>query len=317
MMALILAAEGSWPVWAWVVLIVLVLFAVLTLQMVAFHFLTYRSGDETRRSAAHLFSIAVGAWLLERIIGYDTYGTALINPRALADVWAIAAAIGMSYLFKSELSRRAYFLGGYFLLAGWFCRELDGNTLFILLTTQAAVFHMLTYKGSDAIRRMAAHVFSILLGLWLVNRMLDRGTTETAIVNSYAIVNFLAIAVAAGAAWISKIDWERGGYAIAAHVLFMGWLLSELSTLNEGQGYVTIAWGIYGALLLVIGLRRNHHRLRTVAVATLFAVVAKLFLVDLANIETIFRILLFMGFGGVFLALSYYFRALWKSDGGK
>ncbi|MEE8577476.1 MAG: DUF2339 domain-containing protein, partial [candidate division Zixibacteria bacterium] len=67
----------------------------------------------------------------------------------------------------------------------------------------------------------------------------------------------------------------------------------------------------------VIGLRRNHHRLRTVAVATLFAVVAKLFLVDLANIETIFRILLFMGFGGVFLALSYYFRSLWKSDRGK
>jgi len=40
--------------------------------------------------------------------------------------------------------------------------------------------------------------------------------------------------------------------------------------------------------------------------------VAKMFMVDLAELETIWRVLLFIGFGGAFLALSYYFRALWK-----
>jgi uncharacterized membrane protein len=46
----------------------------------------------------------------------------------------------------------------------------------------------------------------------------------------------------------------------------------------------------------------------------LLVVVGKLFLLDLTKLEAIWRVLLFLGFGGVFLILSYYFRALWKSD---
>ena len=41
---------------------------------------------------------------------------------------------------------------------------------------------------------------------------------------------------------------------------------------------------------------------------------AKLFLVDLAELEVLWRILLFMGFGGLFLFLSYYFQDLWKAQ---
>jgi uncharacterized membrane protein len=45
---------------------------------------------------------------------------------------------------------------------------------------------------------------------------------------------------------------------------------------------------------------------------TLLLVVGKLFVVDLAELETVWRILLFMGFGGIFLVLSYNFQHLWK-----
>ena len=37
----------------------------------------------------------------------------------------------------------------------------------------------------------------------------------------------------------------------------------------------------------------------------------KLFLVDLAVLAPVWRIMLFMGFGGLFLVLSYYFQDLW------
>jgi uncharacterized membrane protein len=39
--------------------------------------------------------------------------------------------------------------------------------------------------------------------------------------------------------------------------------------------------------------------------------VAKLVLHDLSQVEAIWRILLFLGFGGVFLAISYYVPDLW------
>ncbi|MBD0356403.1 MAG: DUF2339 domain-containing protein, partial [Rubrobacter sp.] len=42
-----------------------------------------------------------------------------------------------------------------------------------------------------------------------------------------------------------------------------------------------------------------------------FLVVGKLFLVDLIGVEGIWRVLLFLGFGGLFLALSHFLRSLW------
>ena len=107
---------------------------------------------------------------------------------------------------------------------------------------------------------------------------------------------------------------ERKVYLFAVHIAVLGWLLRELSSLSHGQGYVTIAWGVYAVVLLVLGLRLNFNLLRSVAMVTLLIVVGKLFLVDLAELETFWRVLLFLGFGGLFLILSCYYRALWKSD---
>jgi uncharacterized membrane protein len=43
--------------------------------------------------------------------------------------------------------------------------------------------------------------------------------------------------------------------------------------------------------------------------ATLFLVVAKLFWVDLAQLQALWRILLFIGFGGVLMLLGYYLQS--------
>jgi uncharacterized membrane protein len=52
---------------------------------------------------------------------------------------------------------------------------------------------------------------------------------------------------------------------------------------------------------------------RKVALATLFLAVGKLVLHDMSQVEPIWRILLFLSFGAVFLAISYYFTDLLSS----
>jgi uncharacterized membrane protein len=96
-------------------------------------------------------------------------------------------------------------------------------------------------------------------------------------------------------------------YRLVAHAAILGLLLRELGALPGGDGIVTAAWGLYalGLLVLVRGARR-------IAVVTLFLAVAKLVLHDLSQVEAIWRILLFLGFGGVFLAISYYVPDLWS-----
>lgn len=54
---------------------------------------------------------------------------------------------------------------------------------------------------------------------------------------------------------------------------------------------------------------------RNAALAVIGVVVAKLFLVDLARLAAVWRVLLFVGFGALFLALSYALPS--GADGGR
>jgi uncharacterized membrane protein len=45
--------------------------------------------------------------------------------------------------------------------------------------------------------------------------------------------------------------------------------------------------------------------------------VAKLFAIDLAELEAIWRILLFLGFGALLLVVSYAFPSLWRVSEGE
>jgi len=286
----------------------------LAAEATVLHLVAMRTDDRGIKIGANIIFALVAFALLMRLLEGQLGTTSAVSSHALVDLWAIGCGLGLSFVFKSIAHKRIYFLLSYIALAGWFFRELDGNLLFVVITAQALVFHGLTYRGTDEVLRTAAHLGSLLWGFWLIGRMADRDTSLAAVFNADTAVNLLAIITIVRIATLSHVSWERLGYGVGAHVAFMLLLLAELSKLSDGQGYVTIAWGICGALLLVAGLQMNNHRFRITALATLFAVVGKLFLVDLAHIEAFFRILLFMGFGGVFLALSYYFRSLWKSS---
>jgi len=103
-------------------------------------------------------------------------------------------------------------------------------------------------------------------------------------------------------------------YRLGAHALFLAWLAKELGPLSEGTGIVTLAWGVYGAALLIAALQWRDrraaltHGLQLVALSTLGLAVLKLLLVDLGRLATVWRILLFMGFGAALLGLGSLFR---------
>jgi uncharacterized membrane protein len=99
-------------------------------------------------------------------------------------------------------------------------------------------------------------------------------------------------------------------YRLVAHALFLLWLYRELTPVSAGA--VTLAWGVYGAVLLLLALRMKAGSvmigLQMVAFTALAAAVIKLIAVDLTQLAMVWRILLFMGFGGAFLALSSRFN---------
>ena len=181
------------------------------------------------------------------------------------------------------------------------------------LATEAAGLHWLSRTLLSRAVGAWAHFIYFIVGLTVLSRLFSTGNAETAVFNGTALSDFWTIVLAAGSSFLLKSSKERFVYRYVAHGAFLLWLWRELSQLTNGQGVVTVAWGVYAAALLVVGLRRDIGRVRTVGLVTLFLVVAKLFWVDLAAVKAIWRVLLFIGFGGGFLALSYYFQSLKKT----
>lgn len=267
---------------------------------------------------------------LDNHIHVFTVGSPLIAFQMSISIWPEVAhhvfgwiAIGgvLLYAFVAFFLRRieplksvAYTIAatGAVLLTIGLCILLHGNTLMLALTAEAVALHLLGRRLADPKISFGGHVLSVVIGIWLLVHLMARNSETPFLLNRLALTDIIVILAAAAVAYLKKTGRAQMIYGLAAHLALLAWLGRELSGFENGQGYVTISWGVYAAILLMLGLRLGQARLRQVALGTLILVVAKLFLVDLSELETIWRVLLFMGFGAVFLLLSYYFPKLWK-----
>jgi uncharacterized membrane protein len=69
---------------------------------------------------------------------------------------------------------------------------------------------------------------------------------------------------------------------------------------------ITATYAVAGAALLILARGRTEGQaLRRLGGLTLVVVVARLFMFDLARVETIWRVLLFLGCGALFLFTSH------------
>ncbi len=193
---------------------------------------------------------------------------------------------------------------------------LDGEVLLVAWTAEALALHAIAKRTTNRFTAIGGHVLFAIAALWLGTRLVTGDVDGTPIINVASITDLAAVVMIFIAAMYISNEDESNGYRLLAHIAFLGWLWRELSALPNGNGFVTIAWGMYSIGLLVFAFVRRISLAQKVALATLLFVVGKLFLVDLARVEAIWRILLFLGFGGLFLVLSYYFRDLWLADAG-
>jgi len=259
--------------------------------------------------------------------------TPLVALLAVAIVWDLSRpatgwiALGMAVLASVVFGVVSFWRGGdrlafsqavtvVSLLTLAFALILDGNALLVALSVEAAALHLIGLRTKDEITLRAGQAILAAVAFWVLSRLITFDGQLPAVFNPDALVNALVIGIALFLATKLRDDDEAAGYTLVAHIMILAWLARELSSLPNGGAMVTLAWGAYGISLLIYALMRRRSGMRRVAMATLLIMVAKLFLVDLAQLAPIWRIMLFMGFGGLFLILSYYFQDLWKPADG-
>ena len=318
-LALVLVLEGD------------ALFVALGAEAAVLHLVARRFSDRVVTWAAHALFGGIALWLggrlafgaLEASSGFGTRPPAFLNVQAFADLSAIVLAFAVSGVVAPRSAGRVYRIVAHAAVLGLILREFlslpyGASLALVSWAAYAAGLHLLSRRLPAWGTTVGADAAWIMSGLWLGSRLATEigpyGSPETAVFDLRGICNLLVIALAVVSAFLEGREGvaRRAAYLLAAHVAVLAWLWSELSPLPSGDAYVTIAWGLYAAGLLVAGLRLDHTHIIRVGMATLFLVVAKLFLVDLAEVEAVWRILLFLGFGGLFLVLSYYLQAVWR-----
>lgn len=244
-------------------------------------------------------------WNMENdALGWVCLATALVYAAASMRLYSVLAwgRLASAHIFVASGMAAV----GALLLA-------EGNAQHLAIATEALVLRLLCRRTSLYVADILSHVLYGIVAFLLLRDLTGTRSSGIPLFNTTGVTMLWSIATIAIAALNLPRDKVRRYYLYVAHVMIMLWVLHECSNLSNGQAIVTVIWGVYGAGLLVAGLRKANRSMRTVGLVTLLAVVGKLFLVDLASVPAIWRILLFIGFGGVFLALSYWFMSLDRS----
>lgn len=192
---------------------------------------------------------------------------------------------------------------------------LDDPWVFVALTAEAVTLRYFAHRLKDDLVRLGSHLIFLLLLFWILTGLSGDITGTIPFLGPDALVR-LAVIAAGG---LLVPFWQRRRkarlfYRGLAHLLLLAWLYHESMGLENGQAFASLSWGIYTAVLLVVGFARGTSWLRVGAMATVFLLVAKLLLFDLSQLPAIWRILLFMGLGSAFLMIGYYWQTKWRKE---
>jgi hypothetical protein len=87
-------------------------------------------------------------------------------------------------------------LTGVLLLTISLCLLLQGDTLLISLAAEALVLHLVARRLADGVLRAAGHILFVIVGGWLLQRLLDAPAGDMAVANAPALTDLGVIAVA-------------------------------------------------------------------------------------------------------------------------
>lgn len=177
-------------------------------------------------------------------------------------------------------------------------------------------------------------VLAVLLGIWGYAFRIESG--RLALLNlrfiSALLPGMLALwyanALQRQPAWIDPrekplLPFLNGGVAVFLFVLLSletyyhvsNWIADTERSRWLAQMALSLVWGGYATALLVLGFRIPQAKLRLAGLAVFGVTAVKLVLVDMAQVQEIFRIVSFVGLGVLMIGASYlYHRAAKKLE---
>ncbi len=268
--------------------------------------------DPPLRLLGHLLFGVAATWVVMRLSTVPETPS-LLRLEALAHLGVIGGLVAAASFTASQGTKSIYRVAAMLLLAlAWSSLFASGSVRLIALCVQAAVVMIWVASAEDRWLRYTAHFLFAALAMALLQRATEMPAVIPPLINGPSLADLSVIAIAAAISTVIRDRPAALAYRFGAYVAFLLWFWRDLVPLDDGHAYVSIAWGAIAITLIVVGWRSDQDLVRQTGLGTLGVVVLKLFAIDLSELDPVWRIVLFIGFGGLLLVTSYLFPAIWR-----
>jgi uncharacterized membrane protein len=174
-----------------------------------------------------------------------------------------------------------------------------------LIAASIHAFVMIRLVNASAIKVHIAIARATALALVAAVIVFESGTQELA--PYFSLAEAIAIGFAIWTVWLYRTDVKNNFTMLVAITSYVALLMLDARVLGAVlHPLVTASYALIGAGLLIAGrMGQGAPWLRKLGGLTLVLVILRLLIIDMAGLETIWRVLLFLGCGALFLFTSH------------
>ncbi len=202
-----------------------------------------------------------------------------------------------------------YLIGGVLLTTLILLLELNDGWITIAWAIEGFILLLLGFRYNERIRVLANIVGIITLAKILFIDTGLRGFDIDALFKSMRFFVFLITIItfyASSAMYFKNKDKPEYEGKYWQYYLIGGVLLTSLLLMLELKGgLISAAWAIEAIAILIAGFRYELSFVRKVGIGLLLLTIVKVFIFDLAGLETLYRIMSFMVLGAILMGASF------------
>ncbi len=243
---------------------------------------------------------------------------------AVAAGFAVWQGLVAALVLKRRRDQALHFAGlGFTLLSIAIALQFDGPAMTIGWAAEGAIIIALGLKERrDWLRAAGVVLFAIAIGRAISLLASERAVSEAVLLNPHAAAAAGIAVLSYLLAWLHYRDAEAPDRAVAigaglvtAQVMTLALLTSEINAywvLREGRFarelMVSVTWGVYATVVILIGLRRRYAPIRYFAMVVFGVTIVKVFAFDMAELDRIYRVSSVIGLGILLLLTSYLYN---------
>jgi uncharacterized membrane protein len=208
--------------------------------------------------------------------------------------------------------------------------QFDGPPVVLGWAAEGVGIAWLGVRMRNRAFQFGGFVLWLLATLQLFDSFYDTPAGFTALLNMRAFATAFVLACGYLLAWRMSASTApeaarlRTTLHIVASALTIAWITAEIRSfwavrddtpqahLYE-QMLLSLAWGVYGAVLIAIGMIRRFAPLRYIGIVIIAVTAFKVFFYDLWELGGIYRVVGFIGFGILLLLVSYLYQSARRS----